>query len=191
VPLIHGTCAGNTFDESVLILGAWILVSGGFLVAGRGRHRPSFTVVGLASAAGLIGTITGLLAGFSEQGTFLGSNHLATRWMLVGAGIGWIAGAAIGMSFTRGARAADRREIVILALAASVSLLSAVFVAAWLMVPEFFCVDGAIYTDLATVERLRWLIVADGAIASAICVVQMLRGIVRGGFIRASRAPAG
>ena len=189
MPLSQGACAGNS-DESILILGAWILVSAGFLVAGRGRHRPSFTVVGLASAAGLIGTITGLLAGFSEQGTFLGSNHLATRWMLVGAGIGWTAGAAIGMSITRGARPADRREIVILGLAASVSLLSAVFVATWVMVPEFFCVDGAIYTDLATVERLRWLIVTDGAIASVICVVQMLRGNVRGGFIQASQSPA-
>ena len=191
MPLIHGACAGNAFDESVLILGVWLLVSGGFLVAGRGRHRPSFTVVGLASTAGLIGTITGLLAGFSEQGTFLGSNHLATRWMLVGAGIGWIAGAAIGMSITRGTRAADRRENVILGLAASVSLLSAVFVAAWVMVPEYFCVDGAIYTDLATVERLRWLIVTDGAIASAICVVQILRGNVRSNIIRSSEAPAG
>ena len=191
MPLIPGPCAGNTFDESVLILGVWILVSAGFLVAGRGRHRPSFTVVGLASAAGLIGTITGLLAGFSEHGTFLGSNHLATRWMLVGAGIGWIAGAAIGMSFTRGGRAADRQEIAILGLAASVLLLSAVFVATWLMVPEYFCVDGAIYTDLATVDRLRWAIVTDGAIASAICVVQMLRGNVRGGIIQSSEAPAG
>ena len=57
----------------------------------------------------------------------------------------------------------------------------AVFVATWLMVPEYFCVDGAIYTDLATVDRLRWAIVTDGAIASAVCVVQMLRGHVRGG----------
>ena len=79
---------------------------------------------------------------------------------------------------------------MILGLAASVSLLSAVFVATWVMVPEFFCVDGAIYTDLATVERLRWLIVTDGAIASVICVVQMLRGNVRGGFIQASQSPA-
>ena len=111
--------------------------------------------------------------------------------MLVGAGIGWIAGAVIGMSVTAGARIADRTEIVVLGLAACVSLLSAVFVATWLMVPEFFCVDGAIYTDLATVERLRWLIVTDGAIASAICVVQMLRGNVRGGIIQSSEAPAG
>ena len=191
MPLIQGACAGNTFDESVLILGVWILVSGGFLVAGRGRHRPSFTVVGLASAAGLIGTITGLLAGFSEQGTFLGSNHLATRWMLVGAGIGWITGAVIGMSVTRGARSADRSEVVILGLAASVSLLSAVLVATLVMVPQYFCVDGAIYTDLATVERLRWAIVADGAIASTICIVQMLRGHVRGGVVRPSEAPVG
>ena len=147
--------------------GVWILVSGGFLVAGRGRHRPSFTVVGLASAAGLTGAIAGLMAGFSAQGTFLGSNHLATRWMLVGAGIGWIVGAIIGMSVTKGTRTADHREIVVLGIAASVTLLSAVFVATWLMVPEFFCVDGAIYTDLATVDRLRWAIVTDGAIASA------------------------
>jgi hypothetical protein len=191
VPLIQGACAGNAFDPSLQILGVWTLVSGGFLVAGRGRHRPSFTVVGLASAAGLTGAIAGLLVGFSVQGTFLGSNHLATRWMLVGAGIGWIAGAVIGMSDTKGSRTADRGEIVVLGLAASVSLLSAVFVATWLMVPEFFCVDGAIYTDLATVERLRWVIVIDGAIASTICVVQMLRGNVRGGIIRSSEAPAG
>ena len=97
MPLIPGPCAGNTFDESILILGVWLLVSGGFLVAGRRHHRPSFTVVGLAPAAGLIGTITGLLAGFSERGLFLGSNHLATRWMLVGAGIGWVAGAGVGI----------------------------------------------------------------------------------------------
>ena len=189
--LIQGACAGNAFDPSVQILGVWILVSGGFLVAGRGRHRPSFTVVGLASAAGLTGAIAGLLVGFSEQGTFLGSNHLATRWMLVGAGIGWIAGAVIDLSVTKGSRTADRGEIVVLGLAASVSLMSAVYVATWLMVPEFFCVDGAAYTDLATVERLRWVIVTDGAIASAICVVQMLRGNVRGGIIQASEAPAG
>jgi hypothetical protein len=111
--------------------------------------------------------------------------------MLVGAGIGWIAGAVIGMSVTKGYRTADRGEIVVLGLAASVSLLSAVFVATWLMVPEFFCVDGAIYTDLETVERLRWVIVIDGAIASTICEVQMLRGNVRGGIIRSSEAPAG
>ena len=191
MPLIQGACAGNAFDPSVQILGVWILVSGGFLVTGRGRHRPSFTVVGLASAAGLTGAIAGLLVGFSEQGTFLGSNHLATRWMLVGAGIGWIAGAVIGMSVTKGSRAADRGEIVVLGLAAIVSLLSAVFVATWLMVPEFFCVDGAIHTDLATVERLRWVIVTDGAIASAICVVQMLRGNDRGDIVRSSEAPAG
>ena len=133
----------------------------------------------------------GFSLGSALQGTFLGSNHLATRWMLVGAGIGWIAGAVIGMSVTKGSRTADRGEIVVLGLAASVSLLSAVFVATWLMVPEFFCVDGAIYTDLATVERLRWVIVIDGAIASTICVVQMLRGNVRGGIIRSSEAPAG
>ena len=191
MPLIPGPCSGNTFDESILILGVWLLVSGGFIVAGRGRHRPSFTVVGLASATGLTGAIVGLLAGFSEQGTFLGGNHLATRWMLVGAGIGWIAGAVIGMSVTKGSRAADHGEIVVLGLAASVSLLSAAFVATWLMVPEFFCVDGAIYTDLATVERLRWVIVTDGAIASAICVVQMLRGNDLGDIVRSSEAPAG
>ena len=189
--LSQGACAGNTFDESILILGVWLLVSGGFLVAGRGRQRPSFTVVGLASAAGLIGTITGLFAGFSEQGTFLGSNHLATRWMLVGAGIGWVAGAVVGMWITRGHRAADRGEMVVLGLAAIVSLLMAVFVATWLMVPDYFCVDGAIYTDLATVDRLRWAIVTDGAIASAVCVVQMLRGHVRGEIIRPSEAPVG
>ena len=181
----HGACSGNTFDESILILATWILVSAGFLLTGRGRHRPSLTVVGLACAAGLIGTITGLLLGFSEQGTFLGSNHLATRWMLVGAGIGWIAGAIIGMWITRGARPADRGELVILGVAAVGSLLLAGFVASWLMVPEFFCVDGAIYTDLSTVERLRWAIVADGVIASAICAVQMLRGRVRGDLILA------
>lgn len=191
MPLIQGACAGNAFDPSVQILGVWLLVSAGFLVAGRGRHRPSYTIVGLASLAGLTGAIAGLLAGFSAQGTFLGSNHLATRWMLVGAGIGWIAGAVIGMSVTKGSRTADRGEIVVLGLAASVSLLSAVFVATWLMVPEFFCVDGAIYTDLATVERLRWVIVTDGAIASAICVVQMLRGNVHGGIVRSSEASAG
>jgi hypothetical protein len=176
---VHGTCVGNTFDESVLVLGAWIIVSAGFLVAGRGRHRPSLTVVGLACAAGLIGTITGLLSGFSAQGTFLGSNHLATRWMLIGAGIGWVAGAVIGMWATKGGRPADRGEIVILGVAAIGSVLTAVLVATWLMVPEYFCVDGAIYTDLATVERLRWAIVIDGAVAAAICVVQMLRGHVR------------
>ena len=80
---------------------------------------------------------------------------------------------------------------MILGLTASVSLLSAVFVATGLMVPEFVCVDGAIYTDLATVERLRWVIVADGAIASAICVAQMLRGNVGGDFIRSREVPAG
>jgi hypothetical protein len=169
----------------------WIVISVGFLAAGRGRRRPSFTAVGLAAAAGLIGTITGLLAGFSEQGTFLGSNHLATRWMLVGAGIGWVAGAVTGMWITRGHRPAGRGEMVVLGVAAIASLLMAVFVATWLMVPEYFCVDRAIYTDLATVERLRWLIVTDGAIASAICVAQMLRGNVRDGIIRSSEAPAG
>jgi hypothetical protein len=35
------------------------------------------------------------------------------------------------------------------------------------------------------------VIVTDGAIASAICVVQMLRGNVRGGIIQSSEVPAG
>ena len=81
--------------------------------------------------------------------------------------------------------------MMVLELAAIETLLMAVFVATWLMVPEYFCVDGAIYTDLATVDRLRWAIVTDGAIASAVCVVQMLRGHVRGEIIRPIEAPVG
>ena len=163
----------------MLILLVWWVVSIALLTAGGRLRRPSTKVLGLASLGGLLGAIGGVLVGLGIKGTFLGTNYFAYELGTICAGIGWVGGAMLGVDVTRGARPASRGEVWVLRVAAALFLLAAVIVARSIIVPAFFQVDGVVYLDPSSISSLRWLILLDGAIAAAICLVLSLRGRAR------------
>ena len=144
---IAASSGGEQWDGSMLILLVWSVVSIALLSAGGSVHRPSMKVLGLASLGGLLGAIGGVLVGLGIQGTFLGSNYFAFELGTICAGIGWVAGAMLGVYVTRGARPASREEVWVLRVAAALFLLAAVIVARSIIVPAFFQVDGVVFLD--------------------------------------------
>ena len=64
----------------------------------------------------------------------------------------------------------------VLRVAAALFLLAAVIVARSIIGPAFFQVEGVVYLDPSSISSLRRLILLDGAIAAAICLVLSLRG---------------
>jgi hypothetical protein len=85
----------------------------------------------------------------------------------------------LGFSVTRAARPASRSEVWVLRVTAALFLLAAVIVARSIIVPAFFQVEVVFYLDASSISSLRWLILLDGAIAAAICLVLSLRSSSR------------
>ncbi len=163
---------GNTFNETMLLLLAWLLVAAVFLIAGRKNGgRPSMKVVGLASIFSLMGGFFGMLWGFSVEGTFLGSNLIATRWSAAAAGVGWVAGAVLGASRTQGAPLPTPGEAGALRLCAVLFMVTALVFARWIIVPSFFETDGGFYIDSSRLVSIQLICLLDGAVAAGTCLV--------------------
>jgi hypothetical protein len=156
------------------ILLIWTFLACGCLVFGWRRGWSSFTVLGVSALSGSVGAIVGLVIGLYLDGTFLGTGSVVTAWSAMGATLGWIIGAMIGLCPTRRALSVRRSEGWVLGVSGALLLLIAVLVAHSVIVPSFFQVDGQIYNPSA-VAFTRRLVLLDGALAAGICLGLALR----------------